>query len=135
MSLRLLAVLTLAVAACHQNKGGGSPPPTGGGSPTTATVHDVLTRPTLVGLTLDVTGLCLGYSAPFIARGSSPLTRSDWQLEDQGEAVWVSGSMPVGCSATQPAASPTTITVVVAQDTLPGLGGNVGWVRQYLVRN
>lgn len=132
MSLRLLAAMTLAVAACHQNNGGGSPPPSGG--PTTVTVHAVLTTPALVGRTVNITGRCLGYSAPTIAKGSSPLTRSDWQLEDQGEAVWVSGALPTGCTATQPAAAPSTITAVVAQDTLPGLGGGAGSPRQYLVR-
>ncbi|MEO8636821.1 MAG: hypothetical protein ABI587_16215 [Gemmatimonadales bacterium] len=133
MSLRLLAALTLCVAACHQNNGAGSPPPSGG-DPTTATVHEVLTKPALVGRILNVTGRCLGYSAPFLAKGPSPLTRSDWQLEDQGEAVWVSGAMPTGCSATQPAVSPSTISALVAQDTLPILGGNGPSPRQYLVR-
>ena len=49
---------------------------------------------------------CLGYSAPTIARGSPPLTRSDWQVEDQGEAVWVSGRLPEGCTSTEPASRP-----------------------------
>ena len=131
MSHRLLALLAVVVAACHQNNGAGAPPPSGGG-PTTATVHEILTTPALVGRTVDVTGRCLGYSAPFIAKGSPPLTRSDWQLEDQGEAVWVSGALPTGCSATQPAVGRSTISAVVAQDTLSGLG--MGGVRQYLVR-
>jgi hypothetical protein len=49
--------------------------------------------------------------------------------------VWVSGALPTGCTSTQPAAAPSTITAVVAQDTLPGLGGGAGSPRQYLVRN
>jgi hypothetical protein len=47
----------------------------------------------------------------------------------------VSGPMPPGCSATEPATSPSTITARVAQDTMPGLGGQPGTLRQFLVRS
>jgi hypothetical protein len=94
----------------------------------------VLSNPRLVGLTLDVSGHCLGYSAPTIAKGSPPLTRSDWQLEDGGEAVWVSGALPQGCTATEPSPELTTIKARVAQDTLRSLGGGSAETRQYLVR-
>jgi hypothetical protein len=43
--------------------------------------------------------------------------------------------MPPGCSATEPAETPSTITATVAQDTLPSLGGRDGTVRQYLVES
>jgi hypothetical protein len=126
------ASLLMAIAACQPKNQGASPPV--GSDPLKATVHEVLANPGLVGHTVKVTGTCLGYSTPTIAKGSPPLTRSDWQLADQGEAVWVSGAMPAGCSATEPAKTPSTILARVAQDTLVGLGGGATEARRYLVR-
>lgn len=134
MRALLCATLLLTAGGACQPRNQSTPAPVGT-DPEKATVHEVLTVPSLVGRTVEVTGTCLGYSTPTIARGSPPLTRSDWQLEDQGEAVWVSGPMPPGCSATEPGGSPSTITAGVAQDTLPSLGGQEGSVRQYLVRS
>ena len=125
-------VLLAGLAACHPAKQS-APAPTGS-DPRTATVHQVLTDATLVGLRVEVMGKCLGYSSPTIAKGSPPLTRSDWQLEDRGEAVWVSGAMPEGCSATEPAQSASAITAYVAQDTLRAFGGAPAEPRRYLVR-
>jgi hypothetical protein len=124
--LTLLAVA--GSAGCHTANSGTVP------APQKVSVHDVLTSPSLVGKAVEVTGRCLGYSVPTLAIGSPPVTRSDWQLEDQGEAVWVTGSMPDGCTATTPAGSASTISALVAQDTMPGLGGQKPAVRQYLVR-
>jgi len=131
--MRSLMLIGLVLVGGCQPRNQAVPAPAGS-DPVKVTVHDVLTDATLVGRAVEVTGTCLGYSTPTIAKGSPPLTRSDWQLEDQGEAVWVSGPMPPGCSATEPAVSPSTITARVAQDTLPGLGGQAATVRQYLVR-
>ena len=130
----LLAVLAFPVvgAVCHPANAG-TPAPAGQGR-RHATVHEVLTDARLVGSTLDVTGHCLGYSTPTIAKGSPPLTRSDWQLEDAAEAAWVSGPLPQGCTATEPSPGPVTITARVARDTLQGLGGGAPIPRQYLVR-
>jgi hypothetical protein len=125
-------ILLAGLAACHPAKQ--DTPTPRGGDPGKATVHQVLTDATLVGLRVEVVGTCLGYSSPTIAKGSPPLTRSDWQLEDQGEAVWVSGPMPEGCTATEPAQSASAITAYVAQDTLEAFGGAPAEPRRYLVR-
>jgi hypothetical protein len=117
----------MAVAACHPANGGSVP------APQKVSVHDVLTTPSLVGKAVEVNGRCLGYSVPTVAKGSPPVTRSDWQLEDKGEAVWVNGPMPQGCSATAPAESASTISALVAQDSLTMLGGQKPVLRQYLV--
>jgi hypothetical protein len=127
-----IAALLLAAAAACQPKSQSTPAPIGS-DPRKVTVRDVLTDGSLTGLRVEVTGTCLGYSTPTIAKGPPPLTRSDWQLEDQGEAVWVSGPMTPGCSATEPATTPSTITATVAQDTVPSLSGRDGTVRRYLV--
>lgn len=119
--------LIVTAWACHPANGGSVP------APGKVSVHDVLTTPSLVGKAVDVTGRCLGYSVPTVAKGSPPVTRSDWQLEDQGEAVWVSGPMPRGCSPTAPAESASTISALVAQDTMTALGGAQPVLRQYLV--
>ncbi len=128
--MRLLAAAGIAflLAACRPANSGGQIP-----SPLRVTVHDVLTQPGLVGKTVVVSGRCLGYSVPTVAAGSPPITRSDWQLEDGGEAVWVTGPLPEGCSATAGAATRTELTAAVAQDTLPALGGQEPRPRQYLV--
>jgi hypothetical protein len=124
----LFSAMAVGVLACHPANGGSVP------VPEKVSVHDVLTRPSLTGKAVEVTGRCLGYSVPTVAKGSPPVTRSDWQLEDQGEAVWVNGEMPAGCSATTPAESASTIAAMVAQDTMPSLGEQKPALRQYLVR-
>ena len=129
--MRAYLIAAAMVAGCHPGSNG-APAPAGG--PLQTTVHAVLTTPSLTGRTVEVNGRCLGYSAPTIAKGSPPLTRSDWQLEDQGEAIWVSGPLPAGCTSTTPASAPGLVTANVAQDTLPGLGGQSATPRQYLVR-
>ncbi|MEO8138134.1 MAG: hypothetical protein ABI742_00750 [Gemmatimonadota bacterium] len=130
--MRAYLLAAALLAGCHPG-GNGAPAPAGG--PLKTTVHAVLTTPSLTGRMVEVNGRCLGYSAPTIAKGSPPLTRSDWQLEDQGEAIWVSGPLPAGCTSTTPASAPGLVTATVAQDTLPGLGGQSAAPRQYLVRN
>lgn len=124
----LLSAMLAGVLACHPANGGSVP------TPQKVSVHDVLTTPALTGKAVEVTGRCLGYSVPTVAKGSPPVTRSDWQLEDQGEAVWVNGPLPDGCTMTTPAEGASTISAVVAQDTVPGLGGQTPALRQYLVR-
>jgi hypothetical protein len=125
---RFLILALAAAPGCRPANGGAAP------EPQRVTVHDVLTRPSLVGRRVTVTGRCLGYTVPTVAQGSPPVTRSDWQLEDRGEAVWVSGPLPEGCTATTAASGPSTIVATVAQDTLPALGAQGGRVRQYLIR-
>lgn len=124
----LISAVAAGVLACHPANSGSAP------VPEKVSVHDVLTRPALTGKAVEVTGRCLGYSVPTLAKGSPPVTRSDWQLEDQGEAVWVNGPLPDGCTATTPAESASTIAAMVAQDTMVALGGQERALRQYLVR-
>ncbi len=63
----------------------------------TATVRALVAEPArYAGRTLAVRGRCLGWNGP--ALGSGPLTRSDWQLGQGGDAVWVSAPLPVGCT-------------------------------------
>lgn len=130
--MRALLLAATMMAGCHP---GNNTTPAPAGGPLRTTVHALLTTPALVGRTVEVNGRCLGYSAPTIARGAPPLTRSDWQLEDKGEAIWVSGPLPAGCTSTTPATAPGLVTAIVAQDTLPGLGGQSAMPWQYLVRN
>ncbi len=124
----LFGALLVTAMACHPANGASAP------TPQKVSVHDVLTTPSLVGKAVEVNGRCLGYSVPTVAKGSPPVTRSDWQLEDKGEAVWVTGPLPAGCTATTPAESASTISATVAQDTVPGLGTQKGTMRQYLIR-
>jgi hypothetical protein len=126
---RVLLALTIVAGAagCRPANSGATP------EPERVSVHDVLTKPSLVGHLVQVTGTCLGYSTP-IAKGPPPRTRSDWQLEDAGEAVWVTGPLPEGCTATTPGSVPGPIRATVAQDTIPSLGGEKPTPRQYLVR-
>lgn len=126
--MKYLLLTLIAAAACQPANSGTVP------APQKVSVHDVLTRPSLVGKAVEVTGRCLGYSVPTLAKGSPPVTRSDWQLEDQGEAVWVTGPLPEGCTSTSPAEAASTISATVAQDTMPGFGGQQPVTRQYLVR-
>ena len=130
--MRFVTMILLGAAACRPAQGGEAPAPNGG--PTSVTVHQVLTTASLAGKSVSITGTCLGYSVPTVAKGPPPVTRSDWQLEDQGEAVWVTGPLPSGCQATMASAGAVTITAEVGQDTLPALGGQAGVVRRYLVR-
>lgn len=126
----MIVAMVVAVAACGPAANGA--PPAGGAEPKHVTVHDVLTMPALAGKVVAVKGRCLGYSAPTVAMGAPPVTRSDWQLEEAGEAVWVTGPLVAGCSSTVPAESSSVIVALVAQDTV-GLGGT-RVVRQYLIR-
>jgi len=97
------------------------------------TVRELLSTDAYVGRRVLVRGRCLGYTAS-VAVGGPPLTRSDWQLEEGGEAIFVSGPLPEGCSATAGSTVSTTILADVAQDTLPRLGGRPAVPRRYLVR-
>ena len=97
------------------------------------TIRQLLDSDSLVGVQVHVAGRCLGYSAQ-VAVGSPPLTRSDWQLEDGELAIYVSGPLPSGCSATAGSSDRITVTAIVAQDTLSPLGNRRAMPRRYLVR-
>lgn len=97
------------------------------------TVREILETDTHVGRRVRVTGRCLGYSGS-VAVGGPPVSRSDWELEADGVAIYVTGPLPEGCSATTGSTALVTITAVVAEDTLPALGRRPPSVRRYLVR-
>ena len=97
-----------------------------------ASVRELLADSALVGLTVRVAGTCLGYGA-LEAEGTPPLTRSDWQLEDEGFAIWVSGPLPAGCSPTAGATTRTLLVARVAQDSLRVFGSKTAKLRRYLL--
>lgn len=98
-----------------------------------ATVQEIVVSEELVGKRVRVTGRCLGYSTP-VTVGSPPRTRSDWQLEADGFAVYVTGPLPTGCSVTEGSKEVTTILALVVEDTLPARGERPATPRRYLVR-
>lgn len=100
----------------------------------TVQVTDILGSSTLVGRRVQVTGTCLGYRVPSVAVGPPPRTRSDWQLESGGVAIYVVGQLPPGCSATEGSTSPTMIIGTVREDTLQGLGPNPPRARRFMER-
>ena len=97
-----------------------------------ATVREIVASGALVGRRVRVAGRCLGYSTPR-AVGGPPRTRSDWQLEDDGVAIYVTGPLPVGCSPTEGARETTTILAIVAEDTLSARRERPATARRYLV--
>jgi hypothetical protein len=109
-----------------------STPPVTGEKEPVRTVRELLSSDADVGRMVRVAGRCIGYSKP-VAEGMPPLTRSDWQLEDGGEAIYVSGPLPSGCSATEGSTARTTIVARVAQDTMPASGDRPATPRRYLV--
>jgi hypothetical protein len=141
----LIALVALACQPKARGEGGPadsvpSPPPAGmaeqvpaGGKEPVRTVRELLASDADVGRTVRVAGRCAGYSTP-LAEGAPPLTRSDWQLEDEGVAIYVSGPLPAGCSATGGSQARSTIVAQVAQDTMPAAGDRPAAPRRYLVR-
>ena len=95
-------------------------------------MREVLESSAFVGQEIRITGRCLGYGKS-VAQGGPPRTRSDWQLEDDGAAIYVTGPLPTGCSATAGSAAPTTITARVAEDTIRALADHSASARRYLV--
>ncbi|HKG91962.1 MAG TPA: hypothetical protein VKA84_08735 [Gemmatimonadaceae bacterium] len=127
---------TPAAADSARRGGGDSAPaphlhPTIIGAPNVG-LSEVAGSGAYVGQRVHVTGRCLGYSNP-TTLGPPPLTRSDWQLQGAGVAIFVSGPLPGGCSATEGSSAPITILARVAEDTLPALGKMPGTPRRYLV--
>jgi hypothetical protein len=137
-----LAALVIAIGLlagnCSRASNGreGGEPKSGGDAPAEAhavSVKGVVERSVPVGDRVRVSGRCLGYTAgPAI--GGPPVTRSDWQLEDGGVAVYVTGALPDGCSATGGGASPVAITAVVAEDSVEIGAGRTRTARRYLIR-
>lgn len=92
------------------------------------TVRQVVSMQALAGQTVEVSGRCLGNTAPALAYGSRPMSGGGvWQLEQNGVATWVVGEMPSGCASGE-----VVITAQVAQDALPRLSRPRS-LQQYLV--
>lgn len=90
-----------------------------------ATIAGVLRGASRIGDTVTVTGTCIGLDAGK-AVGAPPLTRSDWQVSDGTQAIWVTGVAPSGCRLGESQQPQLTLHGIVRQDTLPRLGtGNV----------
>jgi hypothetical protein len=96
----------------------------------TVTVHALVAEPARYeGRTVVVRGRCLGWNGP--ALGTGPITRSDWQLGDGDEAVWVSGPYPAGCGGQGGGA--VTVRAEVVVDTVTQRGTGERRVRAYLL--
>ncbi len=95
-------------------------------------VSDLLSAPELVGKTVRVTGRCMGYGSEHVL-GAQPRTRSDWALEDDSAAVYVTGPYPPGCSGTQPGEGPVLVTGIVAVDTLTSYADGAKSPRYFIV--
>jgi hypothetical protein len=102
---------------------------------------DQVTIPTLLassewnGKMVQVSGQCLGYRVPPVAIGGPPRTRSDWQLAADGVAIYVTGPLPQGCSATEGSTGIIGIMATVREDSLPSLGAQPSRARRYLEWN
>ena len=119
---------TPAPAAPADATSAGSPPAPRGD---TVTVHALVAEPARHGgRTVSVRGRCLGWNGP--ALGTGPLTRSDWQLGEAGEAVWVSGPYPPGCSGQ--GGGDLTLRAEVVVDTITVRGTGERRARAYLVQ-
>ena len=101
-------------------------------APNIVPIRDIIASDRFVGSNVRVTGRCLGYGT--LAVGGPPVTRSDWQLEQDGVAIYVSGERPPDCDSTRGATTFVTISARVAQDTLIGLPGQSSRPRRYLER-
>jgi hypothetical protein len=124
----ILAAAVLATACGPQQVG--APAPKRGELPAVS-VGTVLTTQALVGHTVVVSGYCIPEATPAMAHGTQPVRSNDWQLTEGGAAVWVSGPKPAGC-AESAKDERSTITAVVAQDTIPATDRTQS-LRPYLV--
>ena len=95
-------------------------------------VRELVNGAVHVGKVVRTRGQCIGYSTP-VAEGSPPRTRSDWQLEDDGIAVWIVGAFPTGCTGAGGDGTIITVSGLVAEDTVVALNGRAH-VRRFLIR-
>ena len=97
----------------------------------TVTVQALVAEPARhAGRTVSVRGRCLGWNGP--APGTGPVTRSDWQLGEAGQAVWVSAPFPAGC--TGQGGGDVTLRAQVVMDTITVRGTGARRPRAYLVQ-
>lgn len=95
-------------------------------------IADLLDAPDLVGQTVHVKGRCLGYGSDHVI-GTPPHSRSDWALEDDGNAIYVTGPFPPGCSGLEAGKDPIMLTVKVAVDTLTSYADGSKSPRYFLI--
>ena len=95
-------------------------------------IRELVNGAVQVGKIVRTRGQCIGYATP-VAEGSPPRTRSDWQLEDGGIAVWVVGAFPPGCTGAGGDGTFITVSGLVAEDTVVVLNGPAH-VRRFLIR-
>jgi hypothetical protein len=89
-------------------------------------VQDVLEDPIAYSERMvRVRGRCLGWNGP--AAGPGPWTRSDWQLGNTEQALWIVGPLPPGCTGPEGGGD----VVVDGRVHVDSLRGNP---RPYLVR-
>jgi len=93
------------------------------------TVRKILSDRSYVGKLVRLSGTCLEYG--HLAEGGPPKTRSDWQLEQGGVAIYVAGPLPPGCLGASSAPT-VTVTAMVRQDTISVNSSNPRRARQYL---
>jgi hypothetical protein len=93
-------------------------------------LREVFSSPTIVGRRVRVVGHC---KFPPALRVPEPPARGGdaWQLEADGTTVLVVGARPGACASLEPRL--VTLTVVVAEDTLPAIGDLPPAPRRYLV--
>lgn len=96
------------------------------------TVAEVLDGLVSEGTRITVTGRYLGYGAQQ-AFGPQPLTRSDWQLADGPDAIWVTGQMPKGTAPLEAGHAPITIAARVDMDQVSSLSDSGQKDRWFLV--
>jgi hypothetical protein len=80
--------------------------------PALLTVASFLDRPLDVGQRIQITGTCLDQFHANASAGAPPVSRSDWQLTNGSQVVYVVGRMPASCIP-----GPATISASVAIDT------------------
>ena len=60
------------------------------------------------GMQLSLSGIFKGWKGQ--CKGSPPVTRSDWMLQDETACIYVSGPLPVGLQARFPRDEPVTVS-------------------------
>jgi hypothetical protein len=76
------------------------------------TVASFLSRPLSAGQRVQITGTCLDQFHASPSAGLPPVSRSDWQLTNGSQMVYVVGRMPTSCVP-----GPAAISAIVTIDT------------------
>lgn len=92
-------------------------------------VRDIVSSRALVGRRIRVMGRCLS-SLTEHPLGRLQRARDEWQLEDDGVAIYVIGPSPLTCAAG--IEDSVTMCAFVTEDTLPAIGDLPPAPRRYL---